>query len=159
MTFFDLKQGQDLENRAADHPPRIPKSTPGFKRQLNEPLSRFLLHLMFNFKLFNKRFFSQNGTVNSPTPCYFSSVVKKHSQQGRMSCLSIAPLTQEPEKTENHTLSSGTSPSTPPFDSQKGLKCSIKQKGKTYFDLKVLRNRKILLCRQCILKRPGVNQR
>ena len=40
----------------------------------------------------------------------------------------------------------------PPFDSQKDLQCNIKQKGKTYFDLQVLRNRKVLLCRQCILK-------
>ena len=127
-------------DRAADPPPRTPKSTPGFKRQLNEPLSRFLLHFMFKFKLFNKCFFSQNGTTNSPPLCYFSSVVKKHSWQGRKSCLSIAPLTQEPEKTENHTLFSGTSPSTPPFD--RGLKCNIKQKGKTYFDLKVLETEK-----------------
>ena len=114
MTFFDLKQGQDLENRAAHPHQEFPRVPPGFKRQLNEPLSRFLLHFMFKFKLFNKCFFSQNGTANSPPLCYFSSVVKKHSQQGRMSCLSIAPLTQEPEKIENHTLSSGTSPSIPP---------------------------------------------
>ena len=64
MTFFGLKYSQGLENRAAHPHQEFLGVPPGFKRHLNEPLSRFLVHFMFTFELFNMCFFSQNGTAN-----------------------------------------------------------------------------------------------